>query len=43
MTLQESQTNLTYLSVRGAGHMVPQDKPGPAFMLFHNFLFDLAV
>uniref|UniRef100_A0A5K3FT99 Carboxypeptidase n=1 Tax=Mesocestoides corti TaxID=53468 RepID=A0A5K3FT99_MESCO len=32
------QTNLTFSTVRGAGHMVPKDKPVPGFALFLNFL-----
>ncbi|KAF7496116.1 Lysosomal protective protein [Sarcoptes scabiei] len=35
--------NLSFATVRGAGHMVPSDRPGAAQQLFHNFLdgFDL--
>ncbi|VDK38921.1 unnamed protein product [Taenia asiatica] len=35
-----SNTTLTFSTVRGAGHMVPADKPLPAFILFRNFLWD---
>ncbi|XP_035389366.1 lysosomal protective protein [Electrophorus electricus] len=30
--------NITFLTVKGAGHMVPQWAPGPAFHLFQSFL-----
>lgn len=30
--------NLTFLTVKGAGHMVPQWAPGPAFDMFQSFL-----
>uniref|UniRef100_V9KJ39 Lysosomal protective protein-like protein n=1 Tax=Callorhinchus milii TaxID=7868 RepID=V9KJ39_CALMI len=30
--------NLTFLTVKGAGHMVPQEAPGPAFHMFKSFL-----
>ncbi|TNM91163.1 hypothetical protein fugu_003452 [Takifugu bimaculatus] len=30
--------NLTFLTVKGAGHMVPQWAPGPAFHMFQSFL-----
>ncbi|PAA81057.1 hypothetical protein BOX15_Mlig031755g3 [Macrostomum lignano] len=30
--------NLTYLTVRGSGHMVPEDKPQQAYVLFKNHL-----
>ncbi len=29
---------LTYYVVNGAGHMVPTDKPGPAYTIFTQFL-----
>ncbi|KAL3617186.1 hypothetical protein CASFOL_038933 [Castilleja foliolosa] len=31
---------LTFVTVRGAGHMVPVDKPNEAFALIHSYLFD---
>ncbi|KAM7534578.1 hypothetical protein Aperf_G00000112897 [Anoplocephala perfoliata] len=37
---QASNTVLTFSTVRGAGHMVPMDKPLPAFTLYRNFLWD---
>ncbi|XP_062242317.1 cathepsin A-like [Platichthys flesus] len=30
--------NVTFLTVKGAGHMVPQWAPGPAFHMFQSFL-----
>ncbi|MBN3309795.1 PPGB protein, partial [Amia calva] len=30
--------NVTFLTVKGAGHMVPQWAPGPAFYMFQSFL-----
>lgn len=30
--------NITFLTVKGAGHMVPQWAPGPAFHMFQSFL-----
>ncbi|XP_074644428.1 lysosomal protective protein-like [Tubulanus polymorphus] len=30
--------DLTVLTVKGAGHMVPGDKPNPAFVMFNKFL-----
>lgn len=30
--------NITFLTVKGAGHMVPQWAPGPAFGMFQSFL-----
>ena len=32
--------NLTYTTVRAAGHMVPSDQPGPAQQMFYQFLVD---
>uniref|UniRef100_A0A1W7RAT1 Carboxypeptidase n=1 Tax=Hadrurus spadix TaxID=141984 RepID=A0A1W7RAT1_9SCOR len=31
--------NLTFLTIKGSGHMVPQDKPGPAFKMMSSFLY----
>ncbi|XP_029000461.1 cathepsin A-like [Betta splendens] len=30
--------NITFLTVKGAGHMVPQWAPGPAFQMFQTFI-----
>lgn len=30
--------SLTLLTVKGAGHMVPQTKPKYAYQMFHNFI-----
>lgn len=30
---------ITLTTIRGAGHMVPQDKPAPALQMFYDFLF----
>ena len=30
--------NFTVITVKGAGHMVPQTRPKPAYQLFHNFV-----
>ncbi|KAM6981412.1 lysosomal protective protein [Aplochiton taeniatus] len=30
--------NITFLTVKGAGHMVPQWAPGPAFYMFQSFI-----
>ncbi|VDO06327.1 unnamed protein product [Rodentolepis nana] len=35
-----SNTTLTFSTVRGAGHMVPMDKPLPAYTLYRNFLWN---
>ncbi|KAJ8247371.1 hypothetical protein GJAV_G00245630 [Gymnothorax javanicus] len=32
--------NITFLTVKGAGHMVPQWAPGPALQMFQSFLAD---
>lgn len=29
---------LTFTTIRGSGHMVPQDKPMAAYHMFENFL-----
>jgi len=29
---------LTYVTMKGAGHMVPQDKPGPAHQMIYDFI-----
>ena len=29
---------LTFATIRGAGHMVPEDKPAPALQMFNDFL-----
>jgi carboxypeptidase C (cathepsin A) len=31
---------LTFVSVKGAGHMVPSDKPREAQVMFESFLFN---
>ncbi|XP_069807605.1 lysosomal protective protein-like [Dendropsophus ebraccatus] len=31
-------SNLTFLTFKGAGHMVPTDKPGSAFVVFSRFI-----
>lgn len=31
---------ITLTTIRGSGHMVPQDKPGPALQMFYDFLFN---
>uniref|UniRef100_A0A8C5R6K0 Carboxypeptidase n=1 Tax=Leptobrachium leishanense TaxID=445787 RepID=A0A8C5R6K0_9ANUR len=30
--------NLAFLTVKGAGHMVPTDKPNPAFVMFNRYI-----
>jgi len=30
--------NITFVTVKGAGHMVPSDKPNPALVMFSNFI-----
>ncbi|CAD5235400.1 unnamed protein product [Bursaphelenchus xylophilus] len=37
-TLALENIRLDVVTVAGAGHMVPLDRPGPAFQLFENFL-----
>ncbi|KAE8297096.1 Lysosomal protective protein [Larimichthys crocea] len=34
----EQYGNITFLTVKGAGHMVPQWAPGPAFHMFQSFI-----
>ncbi|XP_053544969.1 lysosomal protective protein-like [Bombina bombina] len=31
-------TNLTFLTIKGAGHMAPTDKPNPVFTMFSRFI-----
>nr|XP_034957815.1 serine carboxypeptidase-like 25 [Zootoca vivipara] len=31
-------TNISFLTVKGAGHMVPSDRPRPAFNMFQRFI-----
>jgi serine carboxypeptidase-like clade 1 len=35
---QMYNNNFTIITVKGAGHMVPQTKPKAAFQLFYNFV-----
>ena len=35
------EKNLTYTTVRGAGHMVPTDKPAAALKIFNKFLLGI--
>jgi len=32
------EKNLTFTTFHGAGHMVPEDKPAPAYFMIYNFL-----
>ncbi|MGH0127125.1 UNVERIFIED_CONTAM: hypothetical protein FKN15_002872 [Acipenser sinensis] len=34
----EQYEKITFMTVKGSGHMVPQYKPGPALHLFETFL-----
>lgn len=35
---QNYLNNFTVITVKGAGHMVPQTQPKPAYQLFYNFV-----
>jgi carboxypeptidase C (cathepsin A) len=35
---QVYDNNLTIITVKAAGHMVPQNQPRSAFQLFYNFV-----
>lgn len=37
----EVYDGLTFVTVRGAGHMVPQYKPPQALKMINSFLFDI--
>jgi len=35
---KKTYERLTFVTIRGSGHMVPQDKPGPALKMFYKFI-----